>query len=88
MKKTKEKINSTLNKVVATAKNQYYSKLFTIITSVKFHIMAIATVLLYIGKINEGTWQETVLITAGFRSFEKVTSLIKKRKQAKEEVKK
>ncbi len=48
------------------------------ITSIKFYILVISTIFFYIGKLSEGTWQETVLAIAGLRAVNEVASMFKK----------
>lgn len=50
--------------------------------SVKFYILIISTVFLYIGKLSENLWQETVLVVAGLRAVNEVASMFKKQPAA------
>lgn len=46
--------------------------------SVKFYILVVSTVFFYIGKLSEGTWQETMLVVAGLRAVNEVAAMFKK----------
>lgn len=48
------------------------------LASTKTYIIIASTVFFYIGKLSEGTWQETMLIVAGLRAATDVASMFKK----------
>lgn len=55
------------------------------LVSVKTFVLVSVTLLLLYGKVSEGTWQETVLITAGLKTITDVSEHFKKKKTGDEE---
>lgn len=77
-KKKEEKRKAKLPVDLSDGLKKTLIKTFENMVSVKFYILIISTIFLYIGKLSENLWQETVLVVAGLRAVNEVAAMFKK----------